>query len=503
MSAQVEETSAPAQSVASVELKTVGTALVEFDKVAAGIANLKAKYAGVIYPVTTTQGMKDAKAARSAVRDPRLEVEKIRQRAKKPLLEIGRKLDAAAKRITAELAQVEDPIAEQIDNEEARKENERKAAAEIEAKRIAGITTKIDALRNLPLVAVGKSAADIQTMLDEAHSPLAPAEYAEFSGTAADALAKSIRQLETMCVAQEQIETERESLRAEAEELARQRAAQEARDTAEREAIAKLRAEEEARALAERNRIAAAQLAERQAREKAEAEAQAKRDADLAEQQRVLRAERAEQDRVARERQEAFDRQEAQAKERRDAEVAAAQEQLRREREENERVAAENRAVQEDEARQLADERAEFERQQEAARVAALPPAPSVDEGIADILSETPAEPAEGAEFDEVPAAVVGFTRGPWRIGKQGGSVVADYPVPGMNGSDATDYYGGHLIAESITPSNAKLIAAAPDLLEALMMVRDADEDSLRDGLETIPSSARASIDAAIAKATA
>lgn len=63
------------------------------------------------------------------------------------------------------------------------------------------------------------------------------------------------------------------------------------------------------------------------------------------------------------------------------------------------------------------------------------------------------------------------------------------------------DYYGGHLIAESIAPQNVPLIAAAPDLLEALEMVRDADEDCKSDGLPTIPDIARAKIDRAIAKA--
>ena len=49
--------------------------------------------------------------------------------------------------------------------------------------------------------------------------------------------------------------------------------------------------------------------------------------------------------------------------------------------------------------------------------------------------------------------------------------------------------------------ANARLIAAAPALLEALVMVRDADDDCARDGLPTIPPAARARIDAAIAKA--
>jgi len=50
--------------------------------------------------------------------------------------------------------------------------------------------------------------------------------------------------------------------------------------------------------------------------------------------------------------------------------------------------------------------------------------------------------------------------------------------------------------------ANARLIAAAPDLLEALEMVRDADNDCRRDGLRVIPGPARAKIEAAITKAT-
>ncbi len=63
------------------------------------------------------------------------------------------------------------------------------------------------------------------------------------------------------------------------------------------------------------------------------------------------------------------------------------------------------------------------------------------------------------------------FTPGPWRVGKCSSSmavVVADFPVPEISGSDEIEYYGGHLIAESITPANARLAAAAPDMYEAL-----------------------------------
>jgi len=47
-----------------------------------------------------------------------------------------------------------------------------------------------------------------------------------------------------------------------------------------------------------------------------------------------------------------------------------------------------------------------------------------------------------------------------------------------------------------------KLQAAAPEMLGALEMVRDADNDCKRDGLPCIPTFARQKIDEAIAKAT-
>lgn len=47
----------------------------------------------------------------------------------------------------------------------------------------------------------------------------------------------------------------------------------------------------------------------------------------------------------------------------------------------------------------------------------------------------------------------------PWRVGRPG-TVVSDTPVPGMGGSDAVEYYGGHLIGESIIEANSRRIVA-------------------------------------------
>ena len=49
-------------------------------------------------------------------------------------------------------------------------------------------------------------------------------------------------------------------------------------------------------------------------------------------------------------------------------------------------------------------------------------------------------------------------TPGPWRRGKWGGSIVADYPVCTIHGADEIEYYGGHLIAESVAPQNIDAI---------------------------------------------
>lgn len=55
-------------------------------------------------------------------------------------------------------------------------------------------------------------------------------------------------------------------------------------------------------------------------------------------------------------------------------------------------------------------------------------------------------------------------TPGPWRLGKNSDDVVADSPS-GHDDESAVEYYGGHLVAESICSRNRALIASAPELL--------------------------------------
>jgi hypothetical protein len=50
-------------------------------------------------------------------------------------------------------------------------------------------------------------------------------------------------------------------------------------------------------------------------------------------------------------------------------------------------------------------------------------------------------------------------TQEPWRTGRAG-AVVANFPIKEIGGSDDIEYYGGHLVCESVTKSNAARIVA-------------------------------------------
>lgn len=96
------------------------------------------------------------------------------------------------------------------------------------------------------------------------------------------------------------------------------------------------------------------------------------------------------------------------------------------------------------------------------------------------------------------------FTPGPWQYA----SGVVDAPNSGgharmiCQGISASERgYGSRDQRQAIADADGALIAAAPDLYAALVMVRDADEDRKRDGYRGMPYMPRAAIDRAIARA--
>lgn len=313
MSATAQET----QDKASA-LQIITTKLASFDALEQRIPGLKHTYGGVVFDVTTAKGMAAAKAARAAVREPRFECETFRKELKAPILELGRQVDSRAKEITTALEAIEDPIHEQITNEEARKEREREAKIKAEQERTEGIQRRIDAIRAWPINAAGKPSVLVAQMLLDANSYTIGEEFAEFVPMATQAITASRAALVGIHAERLAHEAEQAKLEADRKELEALRA-----QAAEREAADKARRDAE------------------------EKEAKDRRDAEAALQAAQLKAEKAEQDRLLAERQAELDRQ-----------ALAQLEQQRLTREANEA-----------EQRRLAQERAELARQQEAQRL--------------------------------------------------------------------------------------------------------------------------------------
>jgi len=291
------------------------SAIQEYSKTEAALAELNQRHAGVVYEVATTSGMALAKAARAEVRGYRTSLEATRKEIKAPALERCKMIDDEAKRITAELLKLEEPIDEQIKAEEKRKEAIKEAEAEKERERVTYIRDLITLITGLPSALAGKPSADIVDAINNlAASEITLDEYQEFSGEAMQAKAAALNALAELHAAAVAQEEEQERIAAERAELERLRA-----EAAERERIAQEEwLKQEAAARAEREAHEAAMRAEREAQE-ASLRAQ---QAELDRQRLEIEAERAAQERAERERQEAA-RKEREAREKAEADERA------------------------------------------------------------------------------------------------------------------------------------------------------------------------------------
>lgn len=112
------------------------TSIQEYSVTEAALSLLAEHYKGVLYDVTTPRGMADAKQGRAELRGYRVALEKTRVEIKAPALKRTQEIDSEARRITAALLVLEEPIDSQIKSEENKKENERLAKEKAETDRI-------------------------------------------------------------------------------------------------------------------------------------------------------------------------------------------------------------------------------------------------------------------------------------------------------------------------------------------------------------------------------
>ena len=226
----------------------MATEIVEYSKTEAALAVLAQQYQGVIYDVSTKEGMEAARKGRAEIKSYRVALEKTRKEIKESALRRCQVIDAEARRITSALEALEDPIDEQIKREEKRIEDERNAKIRAEQERI---EAEARAKREAEEARLAAERAEIERQRAE----LAKAEEAR---KAAEAEARR------------KIEEDERAARMRIEEQERQ--ARLAREEEERKAR-QAREAEEARLRAERQRIEdERRAAEEKARKEREAE---------------------------------------------------------------------------------------------------------------------------------------------------------------------------------------------------------------------------------------
>lgn len=164
VSPEIQDAEAPATE------HTYSGIVVEYSPVDAILAELRARYEGVVFDVATKAGMKDAKEVRQKLVKLRTGLEAKRKEIKEPALRRAQAIDAEAKAITTAIKAIEEPIDAQIKAEEDRIEAEKRAA---EAKR-AEIRAKIDGIRRLPIELADATSEEIAAERDalEAFTPL-------------------------------------------------------------------------------------------------------------------------------------------------------------------------------------------------------------------------------------------------------------------------------------------------------------------------------------------
>jgi colicin import membrane protein len=281
--------------------------IVEYDPIETALADLRQRFSAVVFDTSTTKGLDEARKARADIREYRYGLEATREKLKAPVILRGKAIESEAKRLTAELLAIEEPIDSQIKSEEARREAARKEREEKEAKRIADIVGRINWITALPTALVGGKAEEIiATQESLAGWPMTADLYGEFLSQAQAALAATKETLQKMGSVALDMEAEQARLAQGRAELEAQRKADEAARAAQDEIDRKTRAEAQAKLDAEKKRLKeegdrlAAQVAAAAAEEARQA-AERKRIADAeAERQRAAEARKKQEEELAR-----------------------------------------------------------------------------------------------------------------------------------------------------------------------------------------------------------
>jgi hypothetical protein len=220
------------------EQEPVTTAIAEYNITEAALSELKVRLSGAKYEVNTTAGMETAKKDRRELVTLRTDLERKRKEIKAPALKYCKDIDEEAKRITAEIVELEQPIDEQIKAEEERKAAIKAEKERIEKERVDGIRGRIDKLKNFPVVALGaENAADLEMFIAKVEASPIGVEFEEFKAEAETAKAEAVGKLKDMLTLKQQQEAEAVRLEEERKENERKAELQGRVDAIKRVAI--------------------------------------------------------------------------------------------------------------------------------------------------------------------------------------------------------------------------------------------------------------------------
>lgn len=210
-------------SMNNVNLDKGTVNIVEYNQTEAALAALREKYS-TLPDINTPDGYEFHKAGIKELTTLRTSLEAARKREKEPHLQAGRIIDDEAKRITAELVKLEDPMKAAKKEYDDRVERERQ-------ERIARLQVKVDAIKAMPAQVRGKSSQEIADMIDRVGEIDAAHDFYDLTKEAIAARQGALDELAQMLIDRQAFEAaEEERRKAEAEkarleqELAQQRA---------------------------------------------------------------------------------------------------------------------------------------------------------------------------------------------------------------------------------------------------------------------------------------
>lgn len=242
---------------------------VVFSLTDAEIEEIRAKYSKL--DATTPKGYEEVRQAIGVVRGTRVAVEKRRVELKADALEYGREVDSKAKRLTALIESIEQPLLakkQAVDDEKARIKAAEEAArlAALEAKLAEERAAEEARLKGIRDAEAARLAVE-RAQLDAERAALAEERRRIDEANAAARADEEARQAAVREQERQQREAEDLRLKAEREALDRERrefaAKREAADRAEADRLAQAQAEADATAAREAEELAAA---EREAR---------------------------------------------------------------------------------------------------------------------------------------------------------------------------------------------------------------------------------------------